>query len=404
MIFVGVDWSEDHHDIDIRDEAGERLATLRVSHGVEGIARVHAAIGEHAVDPGGVAVGIETDRGLLVAALVGADYQVYAINPRSVDRYRDRHGLSGAKSDAGDARVLAELVRTDRHHHRLVAGDSDELEGLRMLARNHQNLIWARVRHVNQLRSLLLEYYPAALEAFAGQLTSRDALAVLAAAPHPETGRRLRRSELVALLRAGGRVRNLEDRAEQIHAALTNPQLVPSPVFADACAASASALVGLITALNTQIDGLQALLAEHFEQHPDAEIVRSLPGLGNILGARVLSEFGDDPDRYTDAKARRNYAGTSPVTRASGKSKVVLARFVRNRRLADACARWAFAALTASPGARRYYDEHRARGNTHRQALRTLSNKLVGILHGCLTTNTTYNEDTAWRRYHATAA
>src|SRR5450759_2419179 len=404
MIFVGVDWSEDHHDIDIRDEAGACLATLRIAHGVEGIARMHAAIAEHAVDPGGVVVGIETDRGLLVGALVGASYQVYAINPRSVDRYRDRHGLSGAKSDAGDARVLAELVRTDRHHHRLVAGDSDELEGLRMLARNHQNLIWARVLHLNQRRSRLLEYYPAALEAFAGQLSSRDCLAVLSAAPHPETGRRLGRANLVALLRAGGRVRNLEDRADQIHTALTHPQLVPLPVFADACAASAGALIGLITALNTQIDGLQALLSEHFEQHPDAEIVRSLPGLGNILGARVLSEFGDDPDRYTDAKARRNYAGTSPITRASVKTHVVLARFVRNHRLADACDRWAFAALTASPGARRYYDEHRARGNTHRQALRALSNKLVEILQGCLATNTTYNEDTAWRRYHDIAA
>jgi transposase len=404
MIFVGVDWSEDHHDLDVRNEAGACLTTLRVAAGVEGVARVHAAIAEHGDDPDGVVVGIETDRGLLVAALVGAGYQVYAINPRSVDRYRDRHGLSGAKSDSGDATVLAELVRTDRHHHRLVAGDSDELEGLRVLARNHQNLIWARVRHVNQLRSLLLEYYPAALEAFAGQLTSRDALAVLRAAPHPETGRRLDRSELVALLQAGGRVRNLEDRAEQIHAALTHPQLVPSPVFADACAASAGALVGLITALNDQIDGLQTQLSEHFERHPDAEIVRSLPGLGNILGARVLSEFGDDPDRYTDAKARRNYAGTSPITRASGKSQVVLARFVRNHRLADACDRWAFAALTASPGARRYYDEHRTRGNTHRQALRVLSNKLVGILHGCITTNTTYNEDTAWRRHHDIAA
>lgn len=404
MIFVGVDWSEDHHDVDVRDESGAGLARLRVAHGVEGIAQLHAAIAEQAEGPADAVVGIETDRGLLVRALVGAGYRVYGINPRSVDRYRDRHGLSGAKSDAGDAVVLAKLVRTDRHHHRLVAGDSDEVDGLRMLARAHQNLIWARVRHANQLRNLLLEYYPAALTAFGGELTSPDAVAVLAAAPDPQTGAHLDQPAIVELLRGGGRRRNLNPRGEVIHAALRSPQLVASGPFTQACAASAGALVGLIATLNHQIDDLEGLLEQRFEQHPDAEIVRSLPGLGNILGARVLSEFGDDPDRYADAKARRNYAGTSPITKASGRTRVVLARFVRNDRLADACDRWAFSALSASPGARRYYDELRSSGRSHRQALRALSNKLVGMLHGCLTSRSAYDEHTAWKRYHDLAA
>ena len=404
MIFVGVDWSEDHHDIDVRDEHGAALAAVRVSHGVDGVARLHTTLAEHCTDPAQVLVGVETDRGLLVAALVGAGYEVYAVNPRSVDRYRDRHGLSGAKSDAGDAMVLAELVRTDRHHHRRVAGDSDECEGLRILARNHQNLIWARNRHSNQLRNLLLEYYPAALDAFGGELTGRDALAVLAVAPGPGQASGLTKAKIAAVLRRAGRSRNVERRADQIHAVLHAPQLNPTPAFADACAASATALIGLIGDLNGHIERLEQALSERFDQHPDAEIVRSQPGLGNILGARVLSEFGDDPDRYADAKARRNYAGSSPITRASGKTTVVLARFVRNDRLADACDRWAFAALTGSPGARRYYDEQRAKGSNHRKALRALSNRLVGILHGCLATRTLYDEHTAWSRYHATAA
>jgi Transposase/Transposase IS116/IS110/IS902 family len=404
LIFVGVDWSEDHHDLDLRDEAGVQLAALRVGHGVEGVARLHEAIAAHADDPAQVVVGIETDRGLLVEALVAAGYRVYAVNPRSVDRYRDRHALSGAKSDTGDAVVLAEMVRTDRHHHRLVAGDSDELEGLRVLARSHQSLIWARVRHTNQLRHLLLEYYPAALAAFGGELTSRDALAVLGAAPHPLIGRTLDQAAIVELLGAGGRRRNLARRADQIHAALQSPQLAAPGPFSDACAVSATAILRLIEALNGQISRLEETLGQRFERHPDAEILRSLPGLGIVLGARVLSEFGDDPDRYADAKARRNYAGTSPITKASGRSKVVLARFVRNDRLADACDRWAFCALSASPGARRYYDELRNAGRTHRQALRALSNKLVGFLHGCLATRTSYDEHTAWRRYQNQAA
>ncbi|MDP9227950.1 MAG: transposase, partial [Actinomycetota bacterium] len=165
-----------------------------------------------------------------------------------------------------------------------------------------------------------------------------------------------------------------------------------------------TSLIGLIAGLNVQIEGLERDLHGAFEQHPDAEIVLSQPGLGSTLGARVLGEFGDDRTRYADARARRNYAGTSPITKASGTHRVVLARFARNERLYDACHLWAFASLTASPGARRYYDGHRARGKTHNQALRALGNRLVGILHGCLTHRQLYREDVAWRVPEAEAA
>jgi transposase len=144
------------------------------------------------------------------------------------------------------------------------------------------------------------------------------------------------------------------------------------------------------------IADLEAELATHFETHPDADIYLSLPGLGVILGARVLGEFGDDPNRYTDAKSRKNYAGTSPLTVASGKKRAVLARHVRNRRLYDAIDQWAFCALNASPGARAFYDQHRAAGDLHHQALRALGNRLVGILHGCLRHHTNYDEHKAW--------
>ena len=137
-----------------------------------------------------------------------------------------------------------------------------------------------------------------------------------------------------------------------------------------------------------------------FGRHPDATIYRSQPGLGEILGARVLGEFGDDPDRYQGARARRNYAGSAPITRASGKKTVVLARFVRNHRLADALHQQAFCALNTSPGARASYDQLRARGAGHHAALRQLSNRRVGILHGCLKTRTLYDEHTAWAHHN----
>ena len=403
MIFVGDDWSEDHHDVCLMDQAGKRLASRRLPEGLTGIRQLHELIAEHAEEPDQVVIGIETDRGLWAGALAAAGYQVFAVNPLAVAHYRDRHHVSGAKSDASDAKLLADLVRTDRHNHRPIAGDSLDAEAIKVLARAHQSLIWARTRHTNAMRSALREYYPAALLAFE-DLAHGDALGVLGRAPTPEQGAHLDLPAIQSALKRGGRKRNIAARARQIRAALRSEQLAaPAPVAA-AFGATTRAAVGIIAELNRQIAELEAELATHFEAHPDADIYRSLPGLGVILGARVLGEFGDDPNRYTSAKSRRNYAGTSPLTVASGKKRAVLARHVRNRRLYDAIDHWALCALTSSPGARAYYDHHRAAGDVHHQALRALGNRLVGILHGCLRHHTTYSEHTAWAHRQITQA
>ena len=215
-------------------------------------------------------------------------------------------------------------------------------------------------------------------------------------APTPERGRRLTFAKIRRSLQASGRKRNLDRRAMEIYEALQAPQLETPPMVAEAHGEAAGALVVLIDSLTHQIGRLEHELSDRFEDHPDAEILRSLPGLGLVLGARVLAEFGDDPTRYADARARRCYAGTAPITRASGTKLVVLARVARNRRLSDACYLWAFSALNVSPGARRYYDVRRARGATHNQALRAVANRLVGILHGCLKNHDRYQEDIAW--------
>ena len=403
MIFVGDDWAEDHHDVYLMNDAGQRLAARRLPEGIAGICGLHALIAAHAEKPEQVAVGIETDRGLWVSALVAAGYQVWGINPMAAARYRDRHHISGAKSDAADAKLLADLVRTDRHNHRQLAGDSPDAEAIKVLARTHQSLIWARTRHANMLRSALREYYPAALEAF-DSLTDGDALAVLGRAPTPEQGARLSLSKIGSALKAAGRQRNIETRAVEIQTVLRRDHLTAPPAVAAAFGATTTAAVHVIAALNTQIADLDAALAQHFEKHPDADIYRSLPGLGVVLGARVLGEFGDDPNRYSTAKCRKNYAGTSPLTIASGRKRAVLARHVRNKRLYDALDQWAFCALTRSPGARVFYDQHRSNGDTHHQALRALGNRLVGILHGCLHHHTHYDEHTAWAHRMPAAA
>jgi len=363
------------------------------------LAALHALIADHLdedAEPEQVVVGIETDRGPWVGALIAAGYLVYAINPMQVARYRERHGVAGAKSDPGDAHVLAELVRLDRAHHRPVAGDSPIAEHVKVLARTHQSLIWARQRQANALRSMLREFYPGALAAFGDELAGRGALAVLALAPSPEAGRRLSRSQIAAALRRAGRQRGIEGSAEQIQAALRAPQLQAHPGVVGAYAASVRSLVAVIDAMVVQIETLRGEVEAGFGQHPDAEIYLSQPGLGTVLGARVLAEFGDDPARYADPKARKNYSGMAPITRASGLRRTVLARYARNRRLADALYLQAFTAISASPGARAYYDRQRARGATHHQALRSVANRLVGILHGCLRHHIHYDEAIAW--------
>ena len=404
MVFVGIDWSEKHHDICIVDQEGEILAKGRITEGIEGIARLHKIVAEHTEQLEDAIVGIETDRGLLVGALVAAGYQVFAINPLSVDRYRDRHSTSGAKSDPGDAKILADIVRTDRRNHRPVAGDSELADAIKLLARAHQSFVWDRQRHVNRLRNALREFYPQALQAFGTELAHRDAVAVLSIAPTPELGRRLSRSKIASALKRAGRQRNVETRAEKIQAALRSEQLQAPQRVTRAYGSIVSSLVRLIGGLNEHIADLEQELKEAFEDHPDAKILHSLPGLGTVLGARVLAEFGDDRIRYLDARARKNYAGTSPITKASGRSRVVLARFARNEHLYDACHLWAFSALTKSSGARGYYDLQRSRGKTHNQALRALANRLVGILHGCLRHRQSYDESVAWQSFIEKAA
>ncbi len=370
------------------------------------MARLHAMIGEQLgqdAEDVEVMVGIETDRGPWVQALIAAGYTVFAVNPLSVARYRERHGVSGAKSDAADAHTLADMVRTDSHQLRPVAGDTDQAEAVKAVARAHKTLIWERTRHTQRLRHALREYFPAAVEAFT-DLDAGDTLELLGKAPDPAAAARLSLSQIRAALKRARR-RDVDTKAAAIPAVLRADHLGQPPVVTAAYAATTRAAVAVLTTLREQVKELERQVEAHFGRHPDAEIIGSQPGLGPILGARVLAEFGDDPDRYATAKCRKNYAATSPITRASGKKKAVLARFVHNDRLIDALMTQAFAALNASPGARAYYDQLRARGAAHNPALRQLANRLVGILHGCLKTRTLYDEATAWsHRTEKTAA
>jgi transposase len=396
-LFAGDDWAEDHHDVEVMNEAGKVLAKKRLPEGVAGMAQLHELIGRFVPEDAGdveVVIGIETDRGPWVAALVAAGYAVFPVNPLQASRYRQRHGVSGAKSDGGDAHMLADMVRTDSHQLRPAAGDSPEAGAVKVVARTHKTLIWDRTRAVQRLRHQLREYFPAALEAFE-DLDAPDALELLARAPEPARAAKLTRAQVSAVLKRARR-RNIAEKTDAILAALRGEHLALPAALTAAYAATARSLIAVITTLNEQVKILEEQVRDHFGRHPDAEIYQSQPGLAAILGARVLGEFGDDRNRYASAKSRKNYGGTSPITRASGKKKVVAARFIHNDRLIDALMAWAFASLNASPGARAFYDGQRAKGLEHNDALRRLANRLVGILHGCLKTRTLYDEATAW--------
>ena len=390
----GVDWAEAHHDVALVDMDGTVVARTRIDTGAGGFNELLALIAEHGGSAQHTAIAIETDKNLLVVALAEAGFTVYPINPRAVARYRERYGQAGGKSDPGDAAVLAHILRTDRHLHRPLPAVSDQARAIKTLARQHQEAIWALQHTVNRLRSVLLEFYPQALQAFPN-LKHRAAATVLAAVPTPAAGQKLTRSRLVTLLRRAGRG-NHPALVEQILADLQTPALRQSARIEDAYGITVGGLVGILVAQQQAVDQLQTALGHEFGTHPQAVILRSVPGLGAILAARVLAEIGDDPTRFTDPNGLRAFSGTAPVTVASGRSRYVKARKVRNKRLADACHWWAFAMLTKSPGARAHYDRRRAAGDHHNAALRNLANKLLGRLWWCLAHNQLWDDDAAW--------
>jgi transposase len=247
VLFVGDDWSEQHHDVEVQDEAGRRLGRARLAAGIAGLARLHELIAERLGEDAGpeqVVVGIETERGPWVTALAAAGYRVFGINPLQVARYRERHSVSGAKSDAADAHTLADMVRTDAHQLRPVAADSDLGEAVKVLARAHQRLIWEHTRHLLRLRSALREFFPAALVAFGDDLAGADALELLAAAPDPASAAKLSTSKISAALKRARR-RQVADKAAVIRAALRTEQLGQPEVLTAAYAATVRVQVAI---------------------------------------------------------------------------------------------------------------------------------------------------------------
>ena len=399
-VFCGIDWAEDHHDVALVDRDGTLVAKRRIRDDAAGFAallQLLAEAGDHADEP--IPVAIETSRGLLVACLRATGRPVFPINPISVSRYRDRHTVARRKSDAGDALVLANILRTDMPAHRPLPADSELAQAIAVLARAQQDAIWQRTSAHNQLRSVLREFYPAILAAFAdkrGGLLRPEAQALLAAAPTPRAAALLTTSQLRTMLRRARLQRGIGAEAERLQQVLRTEHLHHPPLVEEAFGYQALALLRQLQVACANADDLATQTIERFQQHPDAPIITSMPGLGPLTGARILAEIGDDRTRFADARGLKAYAGSAPVTRASGKTTAVMHRKVKNQRLASVGYLWAFSALTASPGARTHYDRRRATGDRHAAAQRNLFNRLLGVLHHCLDSRQTYQESIAF--------
>jgi transposase len=371
-VFCGIDWAEDHHDIALVDRDGKLLARCRISDDAAGLAELLGLLAEHGDSPADrIPVAIETPRGLLVACLRAAGRPVYPVNPMAVARYRDRHSVSGKKSDHGDSAVLAHVLRTDIAMHRPLPADSELAQAIAVLARAQQDAVWDRTQACNRLRSCLREYYPGFLAAFGaarGGIMRPEARAVLAAAPTPADAAALTLAQLRGLLRKAGRSRGIDTEATRLHEAFRTGQMRQLPLVEQAMGRQALALLGQLDAACASTADLEQAATESFNLHPDAGIITSFPGLGALTGARVLAEIGDDRSRFQHAKGLKAYAGAT----------------------------WAFSALTASPGARAHYDRRKTAGDRHAAAQRNLFGRLLGCLHHCLITGSEYDEAIAF--------
>ena len=393
MLFVGVDWAEAQHAACLLDPDGAVVRRLTIPHAAAGLARLREAIAAAEAEPAAVLVAVERPDGLLVEALLEAGYVVYALNPKAVDRYRERTRAAGGKTDPADAELLARILVTDRDRHPPLRPSSPVVEAIRILARQDERASRDQRRLLNRLRHDLLAVFPAALEAFP-ELAAVSALAFLERWPTAAAARERGRSEIEAFLR-----RQLHSRAPaaaaRIHAALRADVLTAPPHLAAARAGAIQLAARQLLLLHRQRADWEARLRELLEgdgAHPDGEVLLSLPGLDARLAARVLGELGDRRERFPTPAALQCYAGTAPVTRASGRARQVVARGACNRFLRQALLRWAFCSLPRSAWARTFYDGQRAAGKGHFKALRALANRWLEILHHLLATGRRYDE------------
>jgi len=377
MFFAGIDWADKEFLIVVVDEQSKVVEHFMVKNNAEGFRKFIDRIRNMTPNVDEILFAIETPNSPLVDYLMDEGYTVYAINPKSVNRYRDRYRVSGAKNDFFDGTVLANILRTDRHIYRPIASGSDLARELKILTQDGEKLVETKTKLTNQLRACLKAYYPEVCNLF-GDLASPSALTFLKSFPTWDDLKKKSEKQLIQFLKKR-KVTHPSLLKKIIHHAQT-PPIPIDPVLKRAKSRQMIAIVKQLTTLCDQIDEYDREIERLLEKHPDKDIFLSLPGAATNLGSRILSQLGDDRSRYQCVSEVRALAGVAPVTKQSGNYTHVTFRFGCRKPFRNALQLFAFSSLTRSQWAYRYYQRHRNMGKTHNHALRLLADKWLKII------------------------
>jgi len=402
--YAGVDWASESHHVFLTDDDGAKLGEKIFKHGGEGLAEMAAwLIAAAGAEPEQVHVAIEVPHGPVVETLIERGFSVYAINPKQMDRFRDRFTLAGAKDDSRDAETMASALRTDPRCFRPLAAMDPIVIELREWSRIAEDLGAERIRLTNRMREQLWRYFPAMLE-LESDLAAPWLLDLWEVVPTPDKARRIRETTVARILKQN-RIRRLD--AAQVLEVLRKEPVTVADGTVTAASAHITTLIARIRLLNRQIDDahrrldrLTTELASSQESEPgqvkqhDAEILASLPGVGRVVLATLLAEAWDALQRR-DYAALRSLTGVAPVTKRSGKSLIVIRRQACHPRLSNAMYHWARVAVQHDRTSRAKYAALRGRGHSHGRALRSVADRLLNVTCAMLKTGTTFNPSLA---------
>jgi transposase len=378
--FVGIDWATETHAVCVLDQAGHTLTTFTITHTAAGFDQLITRLGRLG-DPDGMPVAIERPDGRLVDRLLEHGHPVVPVHPNAIKTWRDGEIISGAKSDTGDAHVIAEYLRLRHHRLRTLTPFSPQTRALRAVVRTRGDLVDQRVAATNQLAACLDAFWPGAKAIFA-DLASEIALAFLARYPTPASAERLGEARMHAFLVKHG-YSGRRPAAELLARLRAAPAGLTDPVEADARRDAVTALVAVVRALNAAIKDLDRSVVAHLGEHPDGPIFTSLPRSGRISAAQVLAEWGDCRPAYTGPDAVAALAGAAPVTKQSGKHHAVVFRWACSKRFRQAITTLADNSRHASPWAAKVYADARTRGHDHPHAIRILARAWIRVIWRC---------------------
>jgi len=377
MICTGIDWSDQSHDLCILDQDGKKLDSFRIPHTEDGFVTAHKRIVKHA-DTKGVSIAIETKDSLFVDFLSELGYTLYFLNPKQTDRFRDRHRMSRSKSDSFDAYVLADAVRTDPHLFNALSPLDEQSLSIRVVTRTRKGLVGRKVAVQNEITSYLKRYFPVSLKLFGG-IDNLEAISFLLQYPTYQQARTVSQTRIASILtkEAGVSKAIAQRHAHSVHEMLKQTQPTPSTSVAKAYPVAVKSLLRQLHSILAEIEALNAQIAESYKDHPNKELVESLPGIAEVLGPVIASELGADISRFADLQTLKAYGGTSPVTVQSGKYRDVRIRRACNGHLRRALHLAAQGAIIAAPWARHLYDKLRADGKSYGRALRAVADQLL---------------------------